>query len=470
MAVVTGNKSIDFSNPVNRSASLPASTGDMQTVVADLQRKFQNMETVLEKKADIGSLKSYIRMSSEAIAIGAKDIVLIGDVTIAKIVNEQNGTTNGTVSALLTRIIGNRVQTGIITSTNWGAAEGTAWDLDDGIIHIGGSDNPSLYYDGNGNLSIAGTLTANSVIASTVTITGVSPQVTLGGINSRAAAGYFLQQQIEVSGTTILKGTIVPQDSGALKVGSITWNPTTGALTGGTGVATTEFGIFAAASGSPTFSLNAATGAAVFAGSLSAATGTFAGSLSAVSGSFTGTLSGATGTFAGSLSAATGTFSGSLSAASGTFSGDINTSGRILATGIYSELGYNASVTGVPSDPSKIGLLGIAGSGFGILGVQNNGGHGIEGRSTGPGGIAVYCNGYGSDPALHVQGVMTISNTTLVSNLNADMVDGVHASSFMVINTAVLSNLADSTTWSKFETSVDGVNVASTIYVRKRAW
>jgi hypothetical protein len=65
--------------------------------------------------------------------------------------------------------------------------------------------------------------------------------------------------------------------AGALKSGTITWNTTTGAITGGSGVLVYRGGIIAANAGTATITLDATTGNATFAGALSAPTGTIGG-------------------------------------------------------------------------------------------------------------------------------------------------------------------------------------------------
>lgn len=72
--------------------------------------------------------------------------------------------------------------------------------------------------------------------------------------------------------------------AGAVKAGDITWNTTTGAITGGSGIVVYRGGIVGAKAGVATFSIDASTGDATFAGALSAATGTFVGSVSIGSG------------------------------------------------------------------------------------------------------------------------------------------------------------------------------------------
>ena len=77
--------------------------------------------------------------------------------------------------------------------------------------------------------------------------------------------------KLATAGELTLKGTLTPQDSGALKVGSITWSPTTGALNGGSGIAITEAGIIGAKSGAATFSIDAS-GNALFKGDITGST------------------------------------------------------------------------------------------------------------------------------------------------------------------------------------------------------
>lgn len=70
--------------------------------------------------------------------------------------------------------------------------------------------------------------------------------------------------------SNILTGTIEPQDSGGIKVGTITWNSSTGALTSGSGIAITEAGIIGAKNGSASFSIDTS-GTALFKGDVQTA-------------------------------------------------------------------------------------------------------------------------------------------------------------------------------------------------------
>ena len=198
------------------------------------------------------------------------------------------------------------------------------------------------------------------VSATTVNITADINGVGASTLTSQASAGSAIQQALEANGSVILTGQLVPTNTGALKVGSITWNSTTGALTGGTGVAITEWGIIGAASGSATLSLNTSTGAL-------------------------------------------------------TLKGDITGGSNINITG-------NGSFDGATTNPlgnSAVVANKNLGATNGVIGYGN----------TGSGGTGVIAVGGGLAVALDVQGLMTISSTTLVTNLNADMVDGKHATS-----------------------------------------
>lgn len=493
MAIITGQKSIGFSNrPFDVPSTLPKPADDPSAVIDELVKRLADLETLVEGKADGSRVRSLIAYSDEDVLISGRNIVLAGDVTIVDIVNEQNGTTNGTVDATITRIIGDRIQTGSITSNNWGTTQGTAIDLDNETVTFGGSDNPALFFDGT-DLFVAGTIDAGSIIAGTVTIgaggtplstvesqaaaalpsadftstlqsnldsgvaniiagtgndyslevtnssiiakhtdaneaglgssyvgdirtglfisaagvamgynrksdgawidavtiesTGdvnilgtltagsiVAGSVTIdsGGtalstVESNAADGLNIHDKLLSGGTAILTGVINPTNTGGVAVGSITWDSSTGALTGGTGVAITEFGIIGASSGSATFTIEAATGDA---------------------------------TFAGELSAASGTFSGTLSAVDGTFEGDINTSGQVLATGSTTEGGIDSAIVG--RGGSNVGLYGTTSTDNGVIGLATgSGGAGVQGIATNSGEIGVWARG--GDTALKIE-------------------------------------------------------------------
>ena len=79
---------------------------------------------------------------------------------------------------------------------------------------------------------------------------------------------------LDSSARTILKdfdfGTT--DYAGAVKAGDITWNTTTGAITGGSGVAVYRGGIVGASGGTPTFTLDSTNGNATFSGTITGST------------------------------------------------------------------------------------------------------------------------------------------------------------------------------------------------------
>lgn len=462
MPIIRGEPSIGFSNfepPASTLPNIPYFSQDSQEILRQLMTKVEGLKTLVEGKADADKIKTLIQYSDEAIRIQAENIVLIGTVTIGQIIRDQNGSGDGTIPISITQIIGDRIRTGVIVSNNWGPTAGTALDLNNGILILGGADSPSLYFEagdltvsgtitansfvlggsvppgttlediftasidalteadlvtgvgnilagvGNdfvlnvnssyatfkhkdaipfgstggysgtlrtalaitangigagynrksdgawqnsvaidgttGNATFLGTLTVGSVIAGSVEVLGTSMSDILDG----SVAGQDISDKLLVSGTAILAGVIQPNNTGGVRTGTITWNSTTGALTGGTGIAITEWGIIGAASGTPTFTIQASNGNA--------------------------------------------TFAGDITGASGTFSGIISTNSYVYATGGTDGGGGLlpvSSLMGVPSDTSATGVTGKTTSGIGVYGqCGNSSGVGIQGVGLGGG-------------------------------------------------------------------------------------
>lgn len=452
MSIVRGQKSIGLTSGVTQESTLPLpdAAPSLDEEIQRLIQRFSNLETLVERKADNNTLRSAIRISPEAILLEARDVGVIGTFTVADIINEQNGTTNGAVPISITQIRGDVIKTGTILSNNWGASAGSAYNLNDGTITIGGSSAPNLRFDGT-NLTVKGSITAGSVIANTVTITGTNNS--LETIDGRATNGQVTYEGLRTGGTTILTGVIVPTDSGALKTGTITWDATTGALTGGTGVAITEWGIIGAGSGVAKFTINAATGDANFAGTITAGAviansvtitgsgnsleiidgratngqvtyeGLRTGGTTILTGvirpentgavavgsitwnTTTGALTGGSGiaitewgiigasggsaTFSINASTGAAIFAGDISGASGSFSGSLITGGQVLSTG-------QTTISGQPP-ASIIGNIGTipAGGGSGVLG-RAVGNSGSSADAIGVSGVAVSAGGLGS--------------------------------------------------------------------------
>ena len=230
------------------------------------------------------------------------------------------------------------------------------------------------------------------VSAATTNITANINGVGASTLTSQASAGSAIQQALEANGSVILTGQLMPTNTGALKVGSITWNSTTGALTGGTGIAMTEFGLIGANSGTSTFSLGATTGALTLLGNITG------GSNINISGS--------------------AKFDGLTSVSGSSYTMSVNESlGQDNGIYVVAKTGGNAAIEAIGSGSSD-GVDGTTATGFGVSGF-----------ATGAAGIGVVATNSAGGTALQVVGKMTTSSTTLVSNLNADMVDGKHATS-----------------------------------------
>lgn len=108
----------------------------------------------------------------------------------------------------------------------------------------------------------------------------------------------------------------------------------------------------------------------------------------------------------------------------GNFAGSSTNSGLIAA--LFANMGSSATH----------GVVGAAGaSGMGVYGIANGSSrYGVYGEGQSSTSVGVRARNLSSGTALEVTGPMTISSATLVSNLNADMVDGLHASSLAKIS------------------------------------
>lgn len=136
----------------------------------------------------------------------------------------------------------------------------------------------------------------------------------------------------------------------------------------------------------------------------------------------------------GTLSAITanlGTInSGTLNAVNIYGSGDISVTGRGRFDGNYTSGGYNSCLELNSSHSANSGLVAFSNSYQGVLGIATGGAKGVQGVTHGTGaGVSAY-DVYGSGVALDVVGKMVINNSTLVTNLNADKLDGLHATGF----------------------------------------
>ena len=275
-----------------------------------------------------------------------------------------------------------------------------------------------------GDVTIAGTLKAGSVIEANATVSGYG---TIGGIaadaNSAASNASWAVSQVsgKLSASTsyVLTGAVTVQDTGGVKAGSVTWNSTTGEVTGGSGVVLTEYGLIGAKNGVPTFTVTNA-GDATFSGNVrTSGDGFFAGNNS---------WSINTVYVEGGYKYLDASLIGTGASSPGYQS--------YIRAGVFGEVGANYALY-------NIGVFGSA------MGQSN--GIGVAGSGRKYGGYFTSLGGI----ALAVDGQMTITSSTLVSNLNADLLDGYHASSF------ALTGHSHSNYPSQFSTQAGTANVSA---------
>ncbi len=380
--IIRGQKSIGMSAARPAPVTLPPGSISPDEILQDLALRLVNLETLVERKADSDRLRSLIAISPEAIKLQARDIVLAGTVTIVDVFNDYNGTATGVVPARLTRIRGDIIQTGTLKGNSFGPSAGSAWDLDNDIMVMGGTENPKFLFDGE-DLEIAGTIRAGSIIAESVTVGGVQ----LGTIKSNAATGATHAGQ-----TGNVHNVSLSQISGDLDDigdGSTYYRSTFNQVVGGgraynaldssydyiraistqkivisgsnpsNGIVFDVSGLRAYQAASPTLVINAATG-------------------------------------------------------SSTWSGDIETAGRVIATGGETVSGVLAAMHAIAGTIGGTGLyarqnIGTtavgaeATTGWAMLGIaSSSGGLGAEGRSTSAAGFGVRAQNTADGVALDV--------------------------------------------------------------------
>jgi hypothetical protein len=159
------------------------------------------------------------------------------------------------------------------------------------------------------------------------------------------------------------------------------------------------------------------------------------------------------------------------------------TDGNMYANGFYARgvmkvngavynpgLGYTTAIDVNASAGSSIGVIGYSNvsTGFGVVGWTQNASAsvGVNGTSTVIGSTGVLANNTANGIALDVAGKMQISNNTLVTNLNADLLDGQHAAAFVNIasgatNGDYLYYLNNNTTPSNQTTRAAWIKVAT---------
>jgi len=152
------------------------------------------------------------------------------------------------------------------------------------------NDNANAYILNTGVAKFQSITINGGVIDGTSTIGGRDGSDLATAINASSnLVTDIINARLDSSGKKILSDFSFGTDdyAGGVKSGDITWNTSTGALTGGSGIVVSRWGIIGANTGTPTFTIDASSGDATFAGTLSAAAGTL-GTVTA------GTLTGVT--------------------------------------------------------------------------------------------------------------------------------------------------------------------------------
>jgi len=128
-------------------------------------------------------------------------------------------------------------------------------------------------------------------------------------------------------------------------------------------------------------------------------------------------------------------------------SGDLNTSGYVRSSGAVTDTLGETSIYGNQSNTASIGVAGESGTTAGDIGVlggatssdtygvqgqsiAKTNGVGVRGYATGATGIAVEAVAATGAVALSLDGAMETNNSTLVANLNSDLLDGKEAADF----------------------------------------
>lgn len=126
---------------------------------------------------------------------------------------------------------------------------------------------------------------------------------------------------------------------------------------------------------------------------------------------------------------------GTVNAGNISGSADIDITGKGVFGGTYTAFSYNSAIHANPNRIASNGVTGYSDAivGAGVRGDHNGSGYGVAGHASSSAGYGVYAENTGGGTALQVVGKMAITSSTLVTNLNADMVDGKHAGSLCQI-------------------------------------
>jgi hypothetical protein len=306
-----------------------------------------------------------------------------------------------------------------------------------------------------GNLTLLGTIRAASVISVDAYLgsTLVSDVVT----NSAAVT-----TKLNKSAADILSGTITFTSAGGFKTGTIVVDGSGNAT--GAGVAITSKGIVGRTDAATTFTIDATTGAATFKGDITGASGTFTGTVQSAASGNRVILNESSSSYIKVYDSGGGTIFSILGVGGLYANSSINGASSIAALNVTNASGYNGTAISGTNN----------GTGHGVLGNTNSTGttrNGVIGLSAGTGSQAAgvfgssTSGGGGSEFGLYCFGRFGISNSTLVTNLNAQYLNGYTSGSFMLTgSTASDSNALGGVTassWARiFATNSGNANAA----------
>lgn len=464
---------------------------DTPAVLADFAKRLEGVEKGMKYAVQGDRVLSQIAICPEAILIQSDKIGLLGEVTFADWYRDVSGQATGQINPSITQIRGGVIRTGQVVSR-----DGQSWlDLDatgaaaflkcrsslsinaDGTFSFGAAGGKALTWDGT-DLRIG----SNSLVSGRT-----ASQLLTDVDGAISAASSALNRPVGDVTKTILENsaTSITMTNSQLFKSS---NGVGGVFIGAGGI------IAKNSSGALTFTLDGSNGSAWFGGDVSTS-----GQLRSIGNNnwgFTGNF------FGGSYAMKSAVLGENQSAGDGSsiVAGVI---GRVTDGGTYNQKaalvgltppgtgqGYGllieAATGGVINANSGKGLVIRTTSNQAALDLQSAGqftgsavsvvanagtfgiytygsGVGIYAESTLSSRSPVTCKGAGgSGDALDIQGRMYINNTTVVTNLNADQLDGQHGSFYQ--------NLANMSagTWGEYEFSTDAGTTWTAIRLRKK--
>lgn len=301
-----------------------------------------------------------------------------------------------------------------------------------------GAWNNAVSLSAVGDLTVKGTITAGSIIVGSVTIGAGGTTLTAVETNSSNAislattadanASSALSQvanKLNKNASDILSGGITFSSAGGFKTGTISIDGSGNAT--GDGVAFTSKGIVGRTSSGTTFTLDATTGAATFKGDITGASGTFTGTVQSAASGNRVILNESSSSYIKVYDNSGGTIF-SLLGVSGLYANStISGASALAALTVTNASGYSGSA-----------IHGINyGSGHGILADAQSTGttrNGVLAYSagTGSGASAVYAVSSSGSFGMYCNGRFGISDSTLVTNLNAQYLNGYTSGSFML--------------------------------------